>query len=96
MCRQAKQGLRSAVCIRVSEGHAGTDPRSGLVAQRTSGDGAWAPPTYATGTFQCVTTAKVELRCGGDIRLRGDGRQEPAHFEPEVRKGEKARMRKPV
>ncbi len=30
--------------------------------------------------------------CGGDIRLRGDGRQEPAHFEPEVRKREKARM----
>jgi hypothetical protein len=24
--------------------------------------------------------------CGGDIRLREDGRQEPAHFEPEVRK----------
>ena len=22
--------------------------------------------------------------CGSDIRLRGDGRQEPAHFEPEV------------
>jgi hypothetical protein len=34
--------------------------------------------------------------CGGDIRLRGDGRQEPAHFEPEVRKREKARMRKPA
>ena len=30
--------------------------------------------------------------CGGDIRLRGDGRQEPAHFEPEVRKRAKARM----
>ena len=30
--------------------------------------------------------------CGGDIRLRGDGRQEPAHFEPEVRKREQARM----
>ena len=58
MCRQAKQGLRSAVCIRVSEGHAGTDPRSGLVAQRTSGDGAWAPPTYATGTLQCVKHCK--------------------------------------
>jgi hypothetical protein len=28
--------------------------------------------------------------CGGDIRLREDGRQEPAHFEPEVRKREKA------
>jgi hypothetical protein len=23
--------------------------------------------------------------CGGDIRLRATGRQEPAHFEPEVR-----------
>ena len=30
--------------------------------------------------------------CGGDIRLRADGRQEPAHFEPEVRKRAKARM----
>jgi hypothetical protein len=30
--------------------------------------------------------------CGGDIRLIGDGRQEPAHFEPEVRKRAKARM----
>jgi hypothetical protein len=29
---------------------------------------------------------------GGDIRLGKDGRQEPAHFEPEVRKREKARM----
>ena len=26
------------------------------------------------------------LGCGGDIRLRGASRQEPAHFEPEVRK----------
>jgi hypothetical protein len=34
--------------------------------------------------------------CGGDIRLRGAGRQEPAHFELEVRKREKARMRKPA
>jgi hypothetical protein len=34
--------------------------------------------------------------CGGDIRLRGDGRQEPAHVEPEVRKREKAGMRKPA
>jgi hypothetical protein len=34
--------------------------------------------------------------CGGDIRLRGDGRQEPAHFEPEVRKREKARMASPA
>jgi len=32
----------------------------------------------------------------GDIRRRGDGRQEPAHVEPEVRKREKARMRKPA
>ena len=31
--------------------------------------------------------------CGGDIRLRGVRRQEPAHFEPEVRKRKKARMR---
>ncbi len=30
--------------------------------------------------------------CGGDIRLRVTGRQEPAHVEPEVRKREKARM----
>jgi hypothetical protein len=30
--------------------------------------------------------------CGGDIRLRVDRRQEPAHFEPEVRKRKKARM----
>jgi hypothetical protein len=30
------------------------------------------------------------LGCGGDIRLRGDGRQEPAHYEPEVRKRKKA------
>jgi len=28
--------------------------------------------------------------CGGDIRRRVDRRQEPAHFEPEVRKREKA------
>ena len=34
--------------------------------------------------------------CGGDIRLRGDRRQEPAHFEPEVRKREKARMASPA
>jgi len=34
--------------------------------------------------------------CRGDIRLRGDGRQEPAYFEPEVRKREKARMASPA
>ena len=34
--------------------------------------------------------------CGGDIRLRKDGRQEPAHFEPEVRKRAKARMASPA
>jgi hypothetical protein len=34
--------------------------------------------------------------CGGDIRRRGAGRQEPAHFEPEVRKREKARMASPA
>ena len=34
--------------------------------------------------------------CGGDIRLRADGRQEPAPFEPEVRKLEKARMASPA
>jgi hypothetical protein len=34
--------------------------------------------------------------CGGDTRLRGDGRQEPAHFEPDVRKREKARMASPA
>jgi hypothetical protein len=34
--------------------------------------------------------------CGGDIRLRGDGRQEPAHFEPEVRKRVKTRMASPA
>lgn len=28
--------------------------------------------------------------CGAGIRLREDGRQEPAHFEPEVRKRVKA------
>jgi hypothetical protein len=31
-------------------------------------------------------------RCGGDIRPLADGRQEPASFEPEVRKRMKARM----
>ena len=36
------------------------------------------------------------LGCGGDIRRRGDGRQEPAHFEPEVRQREKARMASPA
>jgi hypothetical protein len=34
--------------------------------------------------------------CGGDIRLRGDGRQEPAHFEPEVRKRATARTASPA
>jgi hypothetical protein len=34
--------------------------------------------------------------CGGDIRLREDGRQEPAHFESEVRKRAKARMASPA
>ena len=34
--------------------------------------------------------------CGGDIRLSEDGRQEPAHFEPEVRKRKKARMASPA
>ena len=34
--------------------------------------------------------------CGGDIQLRGTGRQEPAHFEPEVCKREKARMASPA
>jgi hypothetical protein len=34
--------------------------------------------------------------CGGDIRLVGEGRQEPAHFEPEVRKRKKARMATPA
>jgi hypothetical protein len=34
--------------------------------------------------------------CSGDIRLRGDRRQEPAHFEPEVRKRKKARMASPA
>ncbi len=34
--------------------------------------------------------------CVGDIRLRGDGRLESAHFEPEVRKREKARMASPA
>jgi len=34
--------------------------------------------------------------CGGDIRLREDRRQEPAHFEPEVRKRKKARMASPA
>jgi len=31
-------------------------------------------------------------RCSVDIRLIVDGRQEPASFEPEVRKRKKARM----
>ncbi len=34
--------------------------------------------------------------CGGDIRLRGNGRQDPAHFEPKVRKRAKARMASPA
>ena len=34
--------------------------------------------------------------CGGDIRLRVTGRQEPAHFEPKDRKREKARMAPPA
>ena len=34
--------------------------------------------------------------CGGDIRLRADGRQEPAYVEPEVRKREKSRMASPA
>jgi len=34
--------------------------------------------------------------CGGDIRLRGNGRQEPAFFEPEVCKRKKARMASPA
>jgi hypothetical protein len=34
--------------------------------------------------------------CGGDIRRRGDGRQEPAYFEPEVRTRKKARMASPA
>jgi hypothetical protein len=33
--------------------------------------------------------------CGGVMRLRGDGRQERAHFEPEVRKRKKASMASP-
>jgi len=42
---------------------------------------------------------ELPLEClnrGGDIRLRGDGRQKPAHFEPEVRKREKARLASPA
>jgi hypothetical protein len=34
--------------------------------------------------------------CGGDIHRRVDRRQEPAHFEPEVRKRKKARMASPA
>ena len=34
--------------------------------------------------------------CGGDIRLRGAGLQETAHFEPEVRKRKKAWMASPA
>jgi hypothetical protein len=36
-------------------------------------------------------------RLGGDVEEQrlGAGRQEPAHFEPEVRKREKARMASP-
>ncbi len=36
------------------------------------------------------------LACSGDIRLRETGRQEPAHFEPEARTREKARMASPA
>ena len=36
------------------------------------------------------------LGCGGDIRLTVDGWQEPASFEPEVRKRAKARMASPA
>ena len=38
-----------------------------------------------------ISRISAASSCGGDIRLREDGRQEPAHFEPEVRKREKAR-----
>jgi hypothetical protein len=41
-------------------------------------------------------TGKECPRCGGDIRLRGDGRQEPASVDPEVRKLKKARMASPA
>ena len=34
--------------------------------------------------------------CGGDIHRRVDRRQEPTHFEPEVRKRKKARMASPA
>jgi hypothetical protein len=34
--------------------------------------------------------------CGGDIRCRVDSRQEPAPFEPEVRRWAKARMASPT
>ena len=36
------------------------------------------------------------LGCGGDIRLTVDSWQEPAYFEPEVRKRAKARMASPA
>ncbi|NCA11684.1 hypothetical protein EBR56_07730 [bacterium] len=50
---------------------------------------AWAKPMARMGE-------EFPLECGGDIRPRGDGRQEPAHFEPEVRKRAKARMASPA
>ena len=37
--------------------------------------------------LRCLLADRPEAECpacGGDIRFRGDGRQEPAHFEPEV------------
>jgi hypothetical protein len=41
-------------------------------------------------------TRLLDASAAADIRLRADGRQEPAHFEPEVRKRAKARMASPA
>jgi len=53
---------------RVSGGQAGTDPRSGLVAQRTSGDGVWVAPNQRHQTF---FTGKAES-AGHRARARED------------------------
>ena len=53
---------------------------------------AWAKLLARVGEefpFECPA-------CGGDIRLRGNGRKEPAHFDPKVCKRAKARIRKPA
>ena len=58
--------------------------------------GQWV--IYVLKRLRCLLADRPEAECpacGGDIRFRGDGRQETAHFEPEVRKRAKARMASP-